>query len=233
MFDGTASLDEFKSNGVEFLEIYKRMASLQRSRERMLDVGSGIGRKTIQLTQYFDESSSYEGIDICMKGVEWCRERITARYPNFRFTHIDVFNRLYNPDGRLQPSDYRFPFDDGSFTFVMLGSVFTHMLPRDVEHYLSEAARVLETGQRCLISYFLLNASSRAADGSSLVFRSVDDLYATTSPDLPETAIALDEAFVRNRYEQTGLTIEAVEYGSWSGRSNTMSYQDLILARKR
>ena len=232
MFDGNADLEEFKTNGEKTLWIYKTLCQLKRD-ERILDVGSGIGRKTIPLTQFLAPPGSYEGIDINSFGVEWCRQRITPRFPNFRFQHIDVANPLYNPGGAGASSEFRFPFADRSFTFVTLMSVFTHMLPRDVEHYLTEVARVLRDG-RCLISYFLLNEDSRrliAAGKSSLPFGPVQSDYATISPDLPERAIAFHEPFVRAAYEKAGLRIERIEYGSWCGRENPLSYQDLIVAR--
>ena len=103
MFDGPPSLEEFKANGEEFLEIYKKLCGL-RPDERMLDVGSGIGRKTLPLTQYFNRRAVYEGIDITKAGIDWCRDRITPRFPNFQFQQIDVYNKHYNPFGRYQPS---------------------------------------------------------------------------------------------------------------------------------
>jgi len=233
MFDGNADLDEFKANGEEFLAIYRDVCGLRRD-ERMLDVGSGIGRKTIPLTQFFDASAVYEGIDVSAAGVDWCRRTITSRYPNFRFALIDVRNDLYNPNGWFEAAEYRFPFDDGSFTFVMLGSVFTHMKAPEVERYLSEVARVLANG-RCLISWFLLNDESRRliADGrSSLPFGEERDRSATISPEVPERAIAFDEELVRSLYARAGLTIARVDYGSWCGRAEALSYQDLVLATK-
>jgi len=234
MYEGPAGLDEFKANGDEFLAIYKNLCGL-RPDERMLDVGSGIGRKTIPLTQYFNASAVYEGIDISKAGIDWCQRRITARYPNFRFTLLDVRNDLYNPSGRNEASEVRFPFANESFTFVMLGSVFTHMKPRDVEHYLHEINRVLAAGQRCLISYFLLNDESRSlidAGRSTLPFGATLDDFATTSPDMPESAIAYEETFIRSLYARTGFTIARMEYGTWCGRAEGLSYQDLIVATK-
>jgi SAM-dependent methyltransferase len=233
MFDGNADIEEFKANGEEFLRIYKTICHL-RDDERILDVGSGIGRKTIPLTQYLTEAGSYDGIDINATGIEWCRRRITPRFPNFRFQQIDVANPLYNPGGACPPAEYRFPFADGSFTFVTLCSVFTHMMPRDVEHYLSEVSRVLGRG-RCLISYFLLNDQSRrfiASGRSSLPFGAVQSGYATISPEMPERAVAFDEEFVIARYQSVGLRIVRIDRGSWCGREKFLSYQDLILAEK-
>lgn len=234
MFDGPQTLEEFKANGEEFLKIYKDVCDL-RPDEKMLDVGSGIGRKTLPLTRYFDERAVYEGIDITASGVEWCSEKITPRFPNFRFQQIDVYNKHYNPQGRHQPSEYRFPFADESFSFVMLGSVFTHMLPDDLENYLAEVARVLMKGGRCLITYFLLNEESLTlieAGESTLDLRYVFDMYRTISPDVPEQAIAFDESWIEGLYERLGLRVVRLDYGSWCGREKYLSYQDLILAVK-
>jgi SAM-dependent methyltransferase len=234
MYDGPATLEEFKANGEEFLRIYREICGL-RPDEKMLDVGSGMGRKTLPLTQYLNDRAVYEGIEIQRAGVDWCRETICRRFPNFHFQHIDVYNELYNPLGTCRPSAYRFPFDGGSFTFVMLGSVFTHMLPGDVAHYLSEIQRVLDVGGRCLISWFLLDEESMRlidAGRSTLSFVHRGEGYRTVSEELPETAVAFDDGFVRELYRKAGLKIVRVDLGSWCGRDGTLSYQDLILAVK-
>jgi SAM-dependent methyltransferase len=165
MFDGPRSLKIFKTDGEEFLRIYKDICRLGRS-EKMLDVGCGIGRKTIPLTYYLTNEARYEGIDINKKGIAWCREKISKQFPHFQFQQIDIYNKFYNPLGRILPSDYTFPFDDNSFDFIMLGSVFTHMFPEDAAHYLSEVRRVLRKGGRCLVTYFLLTEESLGAIAS-------------------------------------------------------------------
>jgi ubiquinone/menaquinone biosynthesis C-methylase UbiE len=234
MFDGPQSLEQFKANGEEFLKIYKEICGLQPD-EKMLDIGSGIGRKTLPLIQYLNDRAVYDGIDITKAGIDWCREKITPRFPNFHFQQIDVYNKLYNPLGKYQPSEYKFPFPDESFSFVMLGSVFTHMLPSDVKNYFSEVYRVLTKGGRCLISYFLLNEESLRlieAGESALDLKYVFDDYRTISREVPEQAIALDENLIRDIYRKLGLKIMRLDYGSWCGRANYLSYQDLILAVK-
>ena len=234
MFDGPRTLEAFKASGEEFLRIYKEVARLKPD-ERMLDVGSGIGRKTLPLTQYLNEQAFYQGVDITKAGIDWCRARITARFPNFRFLHIDVYNKHYNPDGKCRPSEYKFPFADESFDFVMLCSVFTHMRPDDVENYLSEIRRVLAPKGRCLITYFLLNEESDRlikAGSSTINFEHVCDGYRTESFEKPELAIAFDEKWIRCLYQKLTLTIQRVDLGSWCGRADYLSYQDLILATK-
>jgi SAM-dependent methyltransferase len=233
MFDGPGSVEEFKRNGDEFLEIYKNICDLKQN-ERVLDVGSGLGRKSIPLTNYLSAGARYDGIDVNRIGVEWCRSRITPRFPAFQFQQIDAFNRLYNPTGTVRASEYRFPFADRSFTFVTVQSVFTHMLPEGIERYLAEVARVLDSG-RCLASFFLLNDESRAfiARGESdQRFLAEENGWATTSVTLPESAIALDETIVRSLFAKAGLEIVACYPGAWCGRRNALTYQDLLLAIK-
>jgi len=234
MCDGPQSLEEFKSNGEEFLKIYKEICGLQPD-EKMLDVGSGMGRKTLPLTQYFGEGAVYEGIDITKAATDWCRDKITPRFPNFHFQQIDVYNKHYNAHGKYQAAEYRFPFANESFTFVMLGSVFTHMLPNDLENYLSEIYRVLKRGGRCLITYFLLNEESLRlieTGNSTLDFKHVFDKYRTISLEMPEAAIAFDEGWIRDLYRKQGLKVRRLDYGSWCTRENYLSYQDHILGVK-
>lgn len=234
MFDGPRSLEEFKRGGEEFLKLTKEICDLQPD-EKMLDIGCGLGRKTLPLTQYFNASAVYEGIDIMKEGIDWCGKSITPRYPNFHFQQIDVYNKFYNPRGKYQAREYKFPYEEESFTFVTLGSVFTHMLPRDVENYLTEIQRVLKKGGRCLISYFLLNDESLRLiekGESTLNMTYASDGYRTATPDVPEAAIGLDEGWVRNLYGKLGLAIRRVDYGSWCGRQNQSGYQDLIYAVK-
>ena len=239
------SLQVFKENGEEFLKFYREVGGLHPN-DRMLDVGFGIGRKTIPLTRYLDERSVYEGLDIKKAGVEWCSQHITPRRPNFQFRQIDVYNKVYNKKGRYRASEYRFPFPDDSFDFVMLGSVFTHMLPDDVRNYLSEIHRVMARGSRCMISYFLLNEETQRlkAEGVKNVsdlakgihpldFQFGDGVYRVMDQRVPELAVGYDEQWIRALYADVGLTTERVDYGSWCGRPEYLSYQDLVLAIKK
>jgi hypothetical protein len=110
------------------------------------------------------------------------------------------------------------------------------MLPGDVEHYLAETARVLRPGGCCLHTFFLVTAEARAgmdAGRSAFDFRWPGEGYWTVSPGEPEKAIALEEEAVRAMYRRCGLTIaEPVRYGSWSGRQDFLSGQDIIVAIK-
>jgi len=235
MHDGPVGYREFKENGVEFFRYYTELCGLKPN-EQMLDVGSGIGRKTFLLTSYLSGAGSYEGLDIVKTGIDWCTKQITTRHPRFRFQLIDVGNQHYNPAGTHTAAEYRFPFADESFDFVVLASVFTHVLPQDMENYLSEVARVLRKGGRCLISFFLLNESAIeliASGNSSLSLPIKTGPCRVENADIPEAAIGYEEDFVLALYAKHQLEIkQPIHYGSWCGRENFLSYQDLILAFK-
>ena len=75
---------DFRAIGAEFLERLVRDAGLERG-HRVLDIGCGIGRLAIPLTQYLDATGTYDGIDPVAAGIDWCIATITAAYPNTRF----------------------------------------------------------------------------------------------------------------------------------------------------
>ena len=225
----------WRAVGREFLRHFKTLGHVEPD-HHVLDVGSGIGRMAAPLTRYLSARGSYTGFDIVRSGVEWCQGNMTPRYPNFRFIHSDVINQHYNPSGTVRAAEYVFPFDDGSFDFVFLTSVFTHMLPPDLENYLSEIARVMKRGGRCLITFFLMNEESGAgilAGRSIRHFTSLSPFCYTTDPANPEAAIAFDEAYIRSIFSARELAIDdPIRYGSWSGRRSSLSFQDIVVGVK-
>lgn len=223
MFDGPP--DQFESNGLEYLKIYQEVCHL-RPDERILDVGSGIGRKTIPLTTYLSPVGSYEGFDCVLAGVEWCLNNISTNHPNFNFRHIDIRTPGYNPNGSIEPCDFKFPYADNSFDIVVLNSVFTHMLYSDVLHYMQEIKRVLKCGGRCLITWFIHPKSQWIDD-----FPFEYPYGRVARIDFPEMAIAYDKAFIDELYERAGLPIFRIVRGTWAGLPG-LTHQDLILARK-
>ena len=238
MNDGPQDYEIFRKNGRDFMRYYKNLCDL-RPDAAILDVGCGMGRKTIPLVDYLDENGTYEGLDINRDGIAWCRRGIGRLRKSFNFQLIDVFNERYNPSGRGKASEYRFPFDDGEFDLVVLGSVFTHMLPDDMENYLREVARVLRRDGNCLITYFLLNEEARrliSEQKSSMSFgHRIDEHCYSEYAEVPEQAIAFDEQRIRALYDSSHLRIKApIFFGGWCKREESLlgEYQDIIIAAK-
>lgn len=221
--------------GEEFFRYFKNLCNLKPS-DWVLDVGCGVGRMAVPLTGYLTKEGGYEGFDIVGDWIKWCKNNITPKYPNFNFQLADVYNKEYNPKGSYNASDYRFPYDDCKFDFIFLTSVFTHMLPCDLENYMSEISRVLKMDGRCLITYFLINQESLAFIGrkkSTIDFEFDLKGYYTANKEKPEAAIAYDEPSIRELHDKYGLNIqEPIRYGGWCGRSKFLSYQDIVISKK-
>jgi SAM-dependent methyltransferase len=225
---------DFRTTGDEFLELCIELAGL-RPDERVLDVGSGIGRMARPLARYLRPPGSYEGFDVVPEGIAWCRRRYEA-HPNFRFQLADVRNGLYRPDAGVPAREYTFPFGDATFDFAFATSVFTHLLPAEADRYLGETARVLRPTGRMLATFCVLDAAGRhrSAPGGRLTFAHEHGHYATQTAETPEDAVAYDEGWIRDRLEAHGLELVGpIRLGNWSGLRDpdTRQFQDVVLAR--
>jgi SAM-dependent methyltransferase len=225
----------FRAIGKQFLGYFTNLCGL-RQHERVLDVGCGIGRMAVPLLEYLDARGSYEGFDIVPAGIDWCRERITPRFPNFRFQVADIQNRHYNPAGTCRSDQYRFPYADKSFDFAILASVFTHMLPAAVERYTAELARVLKPGGRALVTMFLLNPESLVAVEQGKTAPALGHRFGTCrvyDADDPEFAIAYPEQDALAMFARHKLPARApLYYGNWCGRQGAIGYQDILVVSK-
>lgn len=232
---GPGGAEAYKAAGDRFLGFLVDLCGLQPG-DAVLDVGCGSGRMARPLTGYLDRNGRYAGFDVSREAIAWCTENISGSHPNFDFRVVDIRSGSYNPNGKFNASDFRFPYADSSFDVVLLASVFTHMLPTGVKHYMSEIVRVLKPGGRSLITFFLLNEESSALseEGKGQIkFEHEMHGYRTTNVEKPEAAIAYPEVFVRELYAKCGLEIrEPLRYGSWCGRTDATSGQDLVIAVK-
>lgn len=222
--------------GLDYLRWFQELGGL-RSDHRVLDVGCGLGRMAIPLLFYLNEQGSYEGFDIGPEAIEWCKEHITTYNPRFHFERANVHNQFYNPTGAMLASEYNFPYESESFDFAFLTSVFTHMIKSDVENYLSEIARTLKSGKNCFITFFLINDESRRlikAGKAYCDFNYNYEDYSINDIDVPDATVAFEETYMRKLYGKCGLEIiEPVRYGSWCGRANFLSFQDIVIAVKK
>lgn len=189
-----------------------------RPEHRVLDIGSGIGNLAVGLVGYL--RGTYDGIEVHKEAVASCRGAITPRHPTFRFHHADVANGAYNPDGRSQAAAYHFPFPDRSFDVIFLASVYTHLLPEEVAHYVHEVARLLAPGGFCVASYFLLDDDRRESidAGHSFIPFPVSHSSGVCrlhNRNSPEAAVAFDETFIRRLHDESGLRIRDVRRGQW------------------
>jgi SAM-dependent methyltransferase len=231
----TGGVLDFAASGKGTLETICSVTDLTPS-SHILDIGCGIGRLAIAMPDFLDANGSYEGFDIVPEGIKWCKEHIGGPHDNIHFTLADVYNKEYNPKGSRQPADYEFPYEDETFDVVVLLSVFTHMLPADVDQYVGEVARVLKKNGRICASYYIIMPESLQlmTSGRGFVFFKHNlGSHWIQSKRVPELAVAYDERYLRGIYSKHGLSDPPdIHFGWWCGRSAGLDAQDVVVATK-
>jgi SAM-dependent methyltransferase len=220
---------DFRTVGDELKELLVRFGL--RPDNRVLDIGSGVGRVAIPLTHYISPEGTYDGFDVVLRAVTWCRRNITKGHPNFRFHLVKVRNSEYRGSGAAA-SAFRFPFADASFDFAFATSLFTHLVLAETQQYLREAARVLAPGGRLVATFFLLNEHSRE------VLPRLDAHYRfpIDQPPLrladagnPAVGVAIDETTLTGLIRGAGFATYEIHYGQWAERPDGVTFQDLVV----
>ena len=203
--------------------------------DKILEIGPQYGRLVLPFTNYLNEEGKFEGIDIIPDAIYYVQKHISSKYSNFHFTLANIYNKWYNPEGKIKASEYKLPYQDNWFDFVYLVSVFTHMLPDDMKNYLKEIFRVLKNGGHCFITYFLINENSLKFlknNPSQDKLKYQFDGFLSKNKEHPEAEIGYDEELIKKLYHENGFKIiEPIHYGNWTG-INAKGPQDFIIATK-
>ncbi len=196
---------DFLAIGREFLDHLIRHADLTPT-DTVLDVGCGVGRIAVQLTQHLAPEGQYIGFDVGAAGIAWCQHHVAPLHPGFAFVHLNLFHPLYNPAGTLSATHQRWPVPSASIDVVFLTSVFTHLTAAETRQYLREIARVLKPGGRCLGTWFLLD-EARMPDGADyrLSFTEGEDgAFYDALTAVPTAAVAYRSDWLRWRSQVWG-----------------------------
>jgi len=231
----TGGVLDFAASGRGTLETIRSVTDMNPS-SHILDVGCGIGRLAIAMPEFLDANGGYEGFDIVPEGIEWCKQHIVGPHDNIHFTLADVYNKEYNPKGSRRPADYQFPYEDETFDVAVLLSVFTHMLPIDVDRYVGEIARVLKKNGQICASYCIITPESLRlmTSGRGFVhFKYNLGSHWIHSKRVPELGVAYEESYLRGIYSKHGLSDPPdIYFGWWCGRSTGLDAQDVVVATK-
>ena len=220
--------------GEKFLEYFRELCGLK-PEHAVLDIGCGIGRMALPLTHFLNEKGSYDGFDIVKSGIDWCNKHIASKHPNFRFHYTGLYNQLYNTSDKVDAGNFIFPYNTNQFDFVFLTSVFTHMMPAEVENYINEIGRVMKPGASSLMSFFIVNCESEdlmIKQPTHMNFPINKGFYRLHSSQVDTANVAYDEEWLLEKIEKAGLKMEEIKYGQWCGRKNYFDYQDLLICRK-
>ena len=167
----------------------------------VLDFGCGCGRLARQFMLNGTLPLRYVGIDPHRDMIAWCHDNITSRMPQFEFRHHDVYQEFMNPDGTFD--QVPLPAADASVTLFLAWSVFTHLLPPDVEYYLRELARVLTPDGIAITTWFMFDKRE-----FPMMQEFQNALYISDFD--PTNAVILDRRWLEQTIDAAGLTIASI-----------------------
>jgi SAM-dependent methyltransferase len=207
------ALRSFESSAGAMLADLKSLCGL-RPESRMLDMGCGCGAVALLLRNHFTGPGGFVGIDVDDRMIHWCERHLADT--RLRFATYPYWNALYNPSGdRFMP----FPVDDRSADVVLMKSVFTHMLPDDVAHYIRELGRVLAPGARGIITAFVYSSSYPRDDE----FPHEGDGFKHAKLVSPESKLALPVDWLLREFDRAGIDAEV----------RRVEFQDHVVIHRR
>ena len=202
----------------------------------ILDIGCGIGRMAVPFTDYLSPKGRYEGFDIVKIGIDWCTKNISSRFPNFNFKLIPLKNDLYLLDTDEEAAQLKFPYENDSFDLVFLTSVFTHMMPLDVENYINEIQRVLIKDKKCFATFFIIDEENETVQNTvgSKNFPHDFGNYYLMDKKVKEANVAFKKSYIIELLKKNNLELTHFIKGNWSGIQNTElnEHQDIVIFKK-
>lgn len=208
----------------------------------VLEMGCGIGRDAIPLTEILSPRGAYLGIDIIGRSIDWLRRNVGARHPNFAFVHFDIKDSLHNPTGTIKTTDTTLPLAESSIDRIFLWSVFTHMFETDIIHYLREFARVLKPDGLVMATCFIVDADilaqARKVNLTPFNLRFEHSLGADcyiNDQAHPAGAVAYTIPAFDRMLRDSGLCLaRPYMFGQWWGKADGEGYgQDTMVLRQK
>jgi SAM-dependent methyltransferase len=217
----------------------------QKTGNRILDVGCGTGLLGISSEPFVTDGGRYTGIDVMKEDIAFCKSHFDQE--NYSFIHLDVANPTYASDQSKEHKPW--PVADNSQDLVTALSVWTHLNEDDALFYFTEIKRVLKTGGKAIITFFLLDeayhkslADRTTAPGkfhstkqNEWVF-SVDaynsqNWYTTPFARNPEDAIGVTRDGMDLLLKASGLTLLEYYPGNWKEIPGIF-FQDVLILQK-
>jgi SAM-dependent methyltransferase len=196
----------------------------------VLDIGCGSGAMVSHLLERLGPEGRYVGFDVHGPSIEWCRRRWKEE-PRARFHQAEIHSPYATGPARAPLSSYRFPVEDRSVDLVLAKSVFTHLLPEELRHYLGEIDRVLAPEGCALASFFLFDEASGAPPPA---FPFPADPHAAVRWrrwGWRHAAVAYSRSRSRELIASAGLAVEIAIDGFWPGAERAIEGQDLLVLR--
>jgi SAM-dependent methyltransferase len=185
---------------------------------RLLDMGCGVKFTQAILSRGLP-IRQYVGVDVYKDMIDFLQQNVTD--PRFQYHHVNTRNAMYNPDGDPLSEGLSLPFEQYSFDFICLFSVFTHLSPVDFLAMLRQLRHYIRPQGKLFFTLFL-NELSDAGHGfmDKFVENASRQGIALTSPEEPQDFVDFfkDEPLKVALYSRK-LVFEMLEESGWIAES--------------
>jgi SAM-dependent methyltransferase len=209
---------------------------------KILDIGCGTGLLGIASQSFIQQGGKYTGIDVIESDIAFDKSHYDPKC--YEFIHFDLANPTYagNQSTDMKP----WPIEDNSYDLVTALSVWTHLKEEDALYYFKEVKRVLKTGGKAVITFFILDEgyneslSSRgngvgryhATEQSKWVFDekayNSNDWFAPKWVKHPEDAIGINQTGLDKLINASGLKLTQYYPGNWKEKPG-IYFQDVLI----
>lgn len=214
---------------------------------RILDLGCGVGRSSAPFADYLNSKGRLVGVDVVESMIDFCKRVIGSRYQNAHFfacgTPDSYLRAAQSANLKALPSVEDVLNAEGPFDLVLAFSVFTHLLPEEMESYFALFDRIVAPDGRLVLTFYFLDQWTRTA----IKTRMIPQLLAPDTPgDIPElgrvyfaspsnprSAVAIDLDDALHMAEPHGFQPDRVVFGQWRGLRSETGQDALILQRSR
>lgn len=208
----------------------------------VLDVGCGCGRIAVALRPHLGRTGRYLGVDIVPGLIRFARWQITRRFWRFRFVLRDQVNPSYKPfiaERRPKRRGVRLIREicpDRSIDLAIAVSLFTHLEFEPARAMLGEIALALKPEGRAFLTFFVVDDEVRASQvrgEAQFAFRSTgpDGRTLVENTERPTDVAGYGRETLEALFAETGLEIERMIRGSWSGLSFAEALEDALVIR--
>ncbi len=222
----------FDWTGIEQVAYLKLLCSLK-STDVIWDIGCGYGNLQLSLANR-GWRGTIIGTDIHKPCISWAQKHITSKYETFKFVHSDIYNYAYWTKGKYDAENWLSNFDNNNFDVIIARSLFTHMLPDELEIYIKYISKFIMSSGKIFATFFLLNDKQKSLDNNSIRFYRENEtsIHAIMNKMAPTAAVAYEEEYIINIMKKNNLIVDEIYYGTWSGREDCYLGQDLIVMKK-
>lgn len=211
-------------------------------RSAILDYGCGLGRLAFAANHFLAEDGAYFGYEPNQSALAFLKKAYAER-KNFHFTgdvlrrdedYVAIERKDIRTGGIAAEAVDLNKFVDRPLDVQWSHSVFTHMWADPIIQVLRTVRELLGPNGVCVNTWLCVDDFAAYVLRCGMADRALPHRVngvLTYSETNPLVCTGYELSAVREIYGRAGHRIEDILWGSWSGRENNVTYQDIIISR--